>query len=49
LYLIKAHVSSDNIDAVPTKYFTVGELDMFEEVFLQEFSNDDSIEINSHH
>lgn len=49
LYLIKAHVSSDNIDAVPTKYFTVGELDMFEEVFLQEFSNDDSIEMNSHH
>lgn len=49
LYLIKAHVKNNDIDAMPTKYFTVGSLDMFEEVFLQEFSNDDSIQTHSHH
>lgn len=49
LYLIKAHVKNNDIDAVPTKYFTVGSLDMFEEVFLQEFNNDDSIQTHSHH
>src|SRR5699024_964543 len=49
LYLIKAHVKDDTIDALPTKYFTVGSLDMFEEVFIQEFSNDDSMQTHSHH
>ncbi|CAD2071545.1 hypothetical protein GCM10007275_14390 [Jeotgalicoccus coquinae] len=49
LYLVTAHIKSDNIDAIPTKYFTVGELDMFEEVFLQEFRNDGEVHSHSHH
>ena len=49
LYLIKAYVKDDTIDALPSKYFTVGSLDMFEEVFIQEFSNDDSMQTHSHH
>lgn len=49
LYLIKTHIKNEDIDAMPTKYFTVGELDMFEEVFLQEFSSDEDIDIHSHH
>lgn len=49
LYLITAHIKSDNVDASPTKFFTVGELDMFEEVFIQEFRNDGESHSHSHH
>lgn len=49
LYLITLHIKTDHLDASPTKFFTVGELDMFEEVFLQEYQNDDSAGGHSHH
>lgn len=49
LYLLTLHVKTDHLDASPIKFFTVGELDMFEEVFLQEYQNDDSAGGHSHH
>ena len=49
LYLISTHIETSHTNASPTKFFTVGELDMFEEVFLQEFKNEEHGSGAGHH
>lgn len=50
LFYIETSVEYEEINAHPVKYFTVGELDMFEHVFLEELAeDDDEIDIEGHH
>lgn len=49
LFYIEATVTDGETTKQPTKYFTVGEIDMFEHMILDELVEDDELEIEGHH
>ncbi|GAB3059678.1 FixH family protein [Salinicoccus sesuvii] len=49
LYLLETNVTHPNLDAHPVHYFTLGEIDMFESMLLEDLVDDDEIDIPGHH
>lgn len=49
LYLLETNVTHPNVDAHPVHYFTLGEIDMFESMLLEDLVDDDEVDIPGHH
>ncbi|MFC3418581.1 FixH family protein [Salinicoccus hispanicus] len=49
LFLLETSVTHPKVDAYPVNYFTLGEIDVFESMLLEDLVDDDDVDIPGHH